>query len=373
MARILIGAQNFGLGPASKAETIARELSGTHAIDFVGDGDAHRFALDENLYARVFTRSALARIDLSSYQAIVSVMEPHTALAGYHAQIPTIAVDSLFGFWTWDAPETYEPHVETMRRLTLSDAIALLDSFENQAQQWFTHRLSDRSYVQSDPLREQHDDPDRGLRAIHTVGPIISAARRGVNGSRILVNTCGLTSPVVDRAQAHRYVALIDRMIEPLIEAFPDHTFEHVGNALDTIPKRFWSHRGWLPKHEYLARLASSKALLIPASLTSYNEARASGVPVFILPEQHDGHRPNYDAIGPLPHALLSERYPELTRVEESGVTAIHDRIATILDEPDGYLESATARIRAFIEHPPAPARAEAPARIGAEIERLIR
>lgn len=222
MTRVLVGAQSFGFGPASKAETISRRLEREGVlVDFVGDTQARGFSAEQDLYERVIDSDELSSLELSAYDALVSVMEPTVTLAGVLAARPVAYVDSLYGFWDWPDPSRY---VELSTRLLedgFESAIARLDRLAPHERQWFGHRFATGSYVQALDDAVVRDAAAYGLDDPILVNPIVDVPEaRGPEG-RVLVNLCGLVSPVVSRSLASRYVDLVDRIVAPMAARHP--------------------------------------------------------------------------------------------------------------------------------------------------------
>jgi hypothetical protein len=328
--RTLVAAEAFGFGPASKAKTVAAALRRTDAAaDFAGRDTAHSFATrNADSFDDVYDLDDVALDDLlasTAYDCVVSVMALDPVVAATEAGVPAVLVDSLFWMWEWETPTATLDAFEARRA---SDGVAAAcDPLSVHEGKLVAHALADRSFVQSFPNPARDDVPSGRLGDVTVVDPIVDVSyRRGAEPKHVVVSLCGQLSPEVPLSRAVRYAETTLDCVGDGLRALQRAGYEPVlaGNerVLDRVTTAFRTDS--MSHARYLETLDAAAALLCPPSLTSLCEAATYGTPVFLLPEHHGGHPPNYERVrraGPAdsyPGVVFAEDYPALREVAQS-------------------------------------------------------
>jgi len=363
--KYLITAQAFGYGPTSKASTIAsflKKIEPASEIDFAGSDISYDLAKSkEPFFDRIVKVENLITLDelMSSmdYDMIISVMDPSSAILGYNHRIKVATVDSLFWFWDWSKfQETYtlDKVMHQFTNVLVSDIGNFLLNMHPHETQLVGHLLANLRFVQTYPGHSENSNCDyfNQLNALE-VGPIVddSYINPNVATDKILVTFGGQKNPLVDINQAVEYCSFVVNLImdglhnlsirgiTPIICGNPE-ILRVVSEKMNdsTLKNIKLAH---LKHKEYFEVMNSSIAVMGPASITSFYEANAYGKPYIFLPEQHDGHWPNYARLiesfsskykddnlrDAFPGFMLSESLEDLKGIKEIDVNLIYTLI----------------------------------------------
>jgi hypothetical protein len=311
MTKVLVTAEAFGFGPASKLHAIGVELArrGIEA-HFVGSAAALTFATSNaDTYASITPMdemTALAAIDPDGYDAAISVMDPFLPLWSTMHGIPCVYVDSLYWFWQWYPERERELQEQAAVLRSLSDvakALAALDAIPMHDGQYIAHHLSTVNCAQRAPRAAARTRTIRGVENVHVVDAIIDLShRRPAPPRQWLATTSGMVNPLLPEDLAVEWVRIVARLLEEAADASGvDEPIVLAGNpvilglagdvASDRIRPTPMGHRAML------RAMNDSFACLTPPGLTTLMEGAAYGVPILFLPGQHYAHLSNYHEI----------------------------------------------------------------------------
>lgn len=352
LREILISAQSFGYGPASKAVAIAsqiRKSASNVKLTFLGNRNAVHFAecnmsVFDIIIETKNPREIGTHLDRSNYAQIISVMEPYTSVLGRNRYIPIAYVDSLYFFWKWKSILSTGEITNIRRLLPVNDeqCLKFLATLNSHEMQLAGHVAADQSFIQRYPGFVRNDISPDEIGTLVSVNPILEDSTDDfADKDTLLVSLCGQISPAIDLEKALSYAKLCLKLITPCVTQLPHGiTTVIVGNPDVIRHLRHYTdiETTNLSHQQYMNRLKKSVGLLAPVSLTSLYESVSSQVPVFFLPEQHDGHAPNYINLchhgksvsyveKTFPGALLFKRFPELQDIAENGVGTIYSII----------------------------------------------
>lgn len=329
--KILSSAQSFGYGPASKLVTLAKWLRPhkDYHIDFLGDDVALTYVLQNSLYFNNIYEYSGEYPDDTDYDLVVSVMNPYTVIWAWINNIKSIYVDSLFWFWNWDESkyEYLENVISQLRSANnISEAWALVKEVDPHDMQYIAYKLTELALVQKFSFENDNNKTDiyRDNLKVSVIGPIIDNGKRKNNKERnkIIISLSGLLSPLNREKEALRYSDLVMNLLDELLGDLPEDievfltTNPNVITDIRPINERI--NLVSLSNNAFLEMLNETILLFAPAGITTLYESLTYNVPIFFLPEQHDGHYKNYLK---LISGADNKTFPELmfnTRVKRS-------------------------------------------------------
>jgi len=326
MTKVLVTAEAFGFGPASKLHAVCVELA-RRGIEchFVGVSVAATFAQSNaDAFASIRTIDAMAElqhIPADGFDATISVMDPYLALWSSVHGVPCVYVDSLFWFWQWPT-EREDELQDTARRLRsrggIAEAFAELGAVPMHDSEYVAHYLSSVSCVQRTPKTTTRTRSLSGLGPIHLVDAVIDLSHRtSAAPTRWLATTSGLVNSLLPTESAVEWIGAVAQLVEEAADiSGVDEPITFAGNpsvlklcsgiASKRIVPMPLSHG------DILCAMNGAVACLTPPGLTTMLECAAYGTPVIMLPEQHYGHLSNYEVVTgcgrseDFPHALIN-------------------------------------------------------------------
>jgi hypothetical protein len=361
---VLFNAQPFGYGPAAKAIAIASnvvQLNLNVKVFFAGTGAALDIVKrNDRIFCEVYPASRVADIMMlikkHNIDLVVSVMAPEAVVAARYCGVSSVIIDSLYWFWNWDQllQKDCMESIKDDFKMLHQYPNRYLKHFSPHEKQLVSHLLADKSYVQT--ITSDKSVSRRKLNKIldmKLVGPIIDDRfiDSSVQKDTIMIAMCGQLNPIVRVCDAVEYGKLILRLLEPsLTELFrsrPRLRLLITGN--ENVLNKLWRGANKLPiknitvghlEHsKYLLSLNRCRAIITAPSLTTCFEAFAYGAPLIFLPEQHDGHYPNYlymegrkkifnsKKTPVFPGALLTSYFSSLEDMPEEGIKTIYTLI----------------------------------------------
>src|SRR5262245_17992341 len=311
MTRVLVTAEAFGFGPASKLHAICVELArrgiGCH---FAGTAAALTFvsanAETFSAITEIDDMSALAIIDPNGYDATISVMDPFLPLWSSIYGIPCIYVDSLYWFWQW-IPER-EPALQEQAALlrsvpNIAEALAALAAVPMHDSQYIAHHLSSATCAQRAPKAADRTRTIRGILTVHVVDAIVDLSHRRSGTPRQWLATASvMVNPLLPAELAVDWVRIVARLIEEAADrSGADEPILFAGNpVIRALANDVASDRIQPTPMDHAAMLLAmneSLACLTPPGLTTLMESAAYGIPTTFLPEQHYAHLSNYHEV----------------------------------------------------------------------------
>jgi len=313
LEKILITAQGFGFGPASKAGSIASYCRGHSSdiqIDFGGQGIAYELGLSkQSLFNNIFeTNNDRINALIESYDLLISVMEPNSVLLSKKYGVKSVYVDSLFWFWDWsslDLEKTFHLRDE-LKSINMDNLLKDLSNQHPHTSQFFGHFLSDRSFIQAYPHSQSRKDiRNQEIGNVEIVGPIIDDRYKSNQENDILLITfCGQKNPIVSFENSINYCNFCLSVLEKGLMDFSENNkqikIQVIGHQAimdyleNKYPKKFDISFKHLKHEEYYKTINRSFAIFGPPSITTIYESMIYEKPYIFLPEQHDGHYPNY-------------------------------------------------------------------------------
>ncbi len=369
MQRVLVSAQGFGFGPAAKGAVVASLLRRDNphiAIDFIGTGTAYELAnTRRNIFQNVYDNRQRGmieqRISDKYYDAVVSVMEPKIVLTAHIYKVPVVLIDSLYWFWDW-RPDRID-FLDNLPVQTLEDLAYIGKNTHPHEQQYLAHKYALISYLQACFDEEKASRNIEYIPHKKIVAPIVdasfAAAKKSDNNTAVL-SFCGQFNPIVKPENVLDYCKLILGVTKDGFGEFLQkeenrlliigHPFV-MKNLAEIIkqtgfPSVLCKHLNY---HDYYETISSASAVIAPPSLTTFYESRAYDKPLIFLPEQHDGHWPNYRALtghveNPeeiFPGQMLTPFIRHLKGMKESDITVLYEHIADILHDENGAVFTA--------------------------------
>jgi hypothetical protein len=355
MPRLLVTAEAFGFGPASKLHAICLELARRGFENhYVGQDVSLTFVqANRRAFASVVPvkeMSELAAVLPDGIDAAVSVMDPYLALwAGIHG-VPCVYVDSLYWLWRWSAGEEAELQATAAALLSCGEvdaAFRRLSAIPMHNSQYVAHSLSTVTCAQRSPATVDRAGRVQGHRRVEVIDAIVDLSHREpATPSAWLATTSGLLNPLIPIELAVRWLQISMQMIdeaarlsgsdEPVTLAGNPDVLEHAANVSDHVYVVPLDHHGTL------RAMSTAIACITPPGLTTMLECAAYGTPLIFLPEQHYGHIRNYREIsqcgapGIFPQSLLDTR---VSRQAEQDVMAetrlIMDQLTLHFDKRD--------------------------------------
>jgi predicted Rossmann-fold nucleotide-binding protein len=335
MLKILSSAQSFGYGPCSKLVTFVNHIRAIYdsdvKVDFIGDDISLVYALKNSpSFNNVFEYKGEYPAT-EDYDLVISAMNPYTAIWGWFSKKRVIYIDSLFWFWKWDKKNfpKIERLIQELRSANNVDELwSILKEVDDHHLQYIAHKLSSISLVQkfSDSKKAPDDLFRKNISDLIEVGPIIktSLKEKTEKRDRILISLGGLYSPLNRLKESTRYANFVLNLLDEFIEQLPNDIEvilttnpELASNITSKIDRLTITS---LNNEQFLKTLNKSILLFTPPSITTIYESLYYDVPVIFLPEQHDGHFPNFLRLSSKKISILRKIFPELlinTRIKK--------------------------------------------------------
>ncbi len=327
MPKVLVTAEAFGFGPASKLHAICVEL-GRRGIEchFVGQMSALTFAQSNAEAFRSImaadSMSHLAAIAPGGYDAAISVMDPHLTLWSRLHNVPCVYVDSLYWFWQWSPDDEADLQKLAADLLRSADGVAgTLRSLGNvpmHDSQYLAYYLSTVACAQRAPGAAARVSTMAGIEPVSLVDAVVDLSHRApARPTRWLATASGMLNPLYSMELALEWVTIVARLLDeaaatsqldvPIdLAGNPDVLARAAGSVPDRIQLIPLDHQG------ILRAMNHAIACLTPPGLTTVLESAAYGTPVIFLPEQHYAHLSNFRALSrcggsdTFPHTLLN-------------------------------------------------------------------
>lgn len=375
---ILMGAQDFGFGPVSKLVALSHALK-LHRRTFIGSGTSLQFAhtnldafdatLDAELLPNMTFRRLLANSDL-----VISVMHPDLVFCASLANVPTLFIDSLFGFW-----EVAGGDARLLRILEAGGPPELckagLSTLSVHEKMIAAHLIANRALIQNAPSVESRISgfPYSYRSGFRLTGPIIDSARIqalatespapiDAEGHGLLLNIGGFRNHFVGRGENEQYLRLIERWCEDIAKDWP--CFGHItvcGGPYAAEEHNVGStavRYVLLTQPEFFRAVHHCNTYFMTPGLTSLNEAAALDVLPFALPEQHYGHVHNIQELRGTVFSSLACSFADcmddyvLPDSDEGGTLSILHAINQVLSDDAIYLafrRTMNAKIERFV------------------------
>lgn len=308
--KIVASAFPFGYGPASKLLVIAKQLRNSDSstsIDFVGYDIALSFAQQNSqYYNQIIPFDDIKKVDPYQYDLAISVMNPYLIIWAYLNDIQTIYIDSLFWFWEWDSRrlKIADDLLEKIRdkNAVFSEILTLIKPLNSHELKYVAYQLSTHNLTQSFAETKQKDAKNNIKARVNrkAIGPIvdINHIKHGVKRNNVLISLAGTYSPLNREQEALLYADLALAALDDFVNKLPDEIDVVMTVNPDLVDKITPSNKRIkvtsLSHDEFLENLNTAKLLFAPAGVTTIYESAYYDVPIFFLPEQHDGHYKNY-------------------------------------------------------------------------------
>ncbi len=346
MKKILISAQWFWWGPVSKAISIINEIKRkdsdievvfvwlTNLKSFI---ESNKQNIDKVIYINTYD-------DIENYintlkpDYSISVMEPYLVYYSNKSNINSYLVDSLNFFWDW---KDFDIDVNNF------------DNIEPHNKQLIWYKLATKVFIQDLPWINKQYNFEKIIKSWYIIDiPLLPVKKN----KKILISFCWLLSPVVDTEKSLIYIRFCMKILDSSFKELINNWYElhivwnpkilsELKVDLNNIYTNFYS------KSEYLQLLKESYFIIWPASLTSVLESLWCNTPYIILPEQHDWHFPNFNALNSWKNIfswkMLSNYNSNLVNIKENSVNYIYETIKNfsnnrevIFDFSSYYLET---------------------------------
>lgn len=322
--RILSSSQSFGYGPSSKLVTLAKWLkpNGKFYIDFLGDDVSLTYVLQNSVYFNKIIEYKGEYPNPKNYDLVVSVMNPYIVIWAWINNIKSIYVDSLFWFWNWDESRFthLESIIEELRSVNnIDEAWALVKDISPHDMQYIAYKLTNLSLVQKfsfEKISEENVDKFRKSLKVNYIGPIVDINKKKDTKIRnkIVISLSGLLSPLNREKDALRYSTLVMNLLDEVIGELPENievfltTNPNVITEIRPINERI--NVVSFSNNAFLEILNETILLFAPVGITTLYESLTYNVPIYFLPEQHDGHYKNYLML--TDNGKEKESFPEL-------------------------------------------------------------
>ena len=366
MKRILFSAQGFGFGPTAKAAVIASlflRRNQNLVIDFIGSGTAYELASSrKNIFTNLYTSQQqeiiTKRIENRYYNAVISVMEPKVVLIAHLFHVPVFLVDSLYWFWDWPLERIVS--LSSLKIQTLKDIGDIFQKIHPHERQFLAHKYASNSYLQACFDAEKASRNMEYIKNQKIIAPIIDTSYVSQDNSHhntVVLSFCGQFNPVVDATEVLNYCKLILTITRKGFELFLNDPQNHlliighpfVMESLTEIIKEIDFPRvkcQHLCYQDYYKTINSATVIIAPPSLTTFYESRAYGKPLIFLPEQHDGHWPNFKTLTRnekepsrvFPGQMLTPFISDLKEMKEGDIKTLYEKIANLLTERENPL-----------------------------------
>lgn len=364
MIKIICSAQSFGYGPCSKLVTFVKHIREIYQdsvkIDFIGDDVALMYALQNaGCFNNIFEYQG-EYPNAKEYDLVISSMNPYTAIWGWFNRKKIIYIDSLYWFWDWKM-KNFQYIQEIIKELRSANNIngvwSILKEIDDHHLQYIAHRLSSVSCIQKiySSRKENLKDSFRKNIITHEVGPIICASykQKANKRNKILISLGGLYSPLNGPKETLRYVNFVLNLIDDFVELLPKdievilttnlEITSHINSKIERLTITS------LNNQQFLKTLNEAIVTITPPSITTIYESLFYNVPLIFLPEQHDGHFPNFLRLssGKITLSKLRKIFPELLFNTRLKRTARRDADAEIL-----YIQSFIKKFSSSSSNP---------------------
>lgn len=300
--KILCGAEPFGFGPASKLITVIDNLNREANIKkftFVGTGTSKQF-IQDNLFPNmeIYNGDALLNFPHYNFDSVISVMDYKVVAWGFYYNKPVYLIDSLFWFWNWNElySENIKARIYQEKQKSFREFMGYLAELPGHIQMYAAHLMAE-SYIQIYP------GLNRDKKLIDDVKPylILPIVNKNYRSSkkrkRVIVSLSGMVNPNITKKNATTYLHIINLLFTDYLKTIEDK-FEIIfvvnpsliEKAKEIIPFKIRSYK----QKDFLRILSESSLILTPPGITTIYESHFYDIPIFLLPEQHDGHYNNY-------------------------------------------------------------------------------
>jgi len=297
---------------------------GSIKVDFIGDDVSLMYALQNFGYFNNISEYQGEYPNAKEYDLVISVMNPYTAIWGWFNRKKVLYIDSLYWFWSWDNKNflRIKEIIQELRSANnINELWSILKEIDDHHLQYVAHKLSSISCVQNYSFQtEKLKDIYRKELSVHTVGPIIdiSLKRKTNKRRKVLVSLGGLYSPLNRLKESIRYANFIINLLDEFVMLLP----KNIEVILTTNPEIISNIKlkndkitvTSLNSNQFLRTLNESLITITPPSITTIYESLFYDVPLFFLPEQHDGHFQNFKRLSSDVISLseLRKIFPEL-------------------------------------------------------------
>ncbi len=296
--KVLIGAQSWAYGPAGKASAIAHSMKNNNVVtEFVGTTTSYLLCDKSGHFDKLHKCNSFAdyeNLDKRQYSAVISVMDPFLALWAYKNNLPLYYADSMSWFWIWDKAEEVYELLPKFKENDLSFGFSALEKMKPDFRQLVAHLISERIYSQGKPqIVEQTSH-----KAINAGSLIDLSYQKKSLRDTVLISLSGGISPATNLDSALNYANLVIDLLIDKIKEWPLATrFVITGHpdVIANIKKPNPSIELMTLSHpQFLAELNRAVVVFVPCGFTTVYESLAYGVPVVLLPENHNGHAYEY-------------------------------------------------------------------------------
>lgn len=292
--KILIGAQSWAYGPAGKASAICHELKKQGVlVDFAGTTTSFNFCKNTTRFNQLFRINSYKdylKLNISEYNAIISVMDPYLAFLAHKSKIPIFYADSMSCFWIWENAKETANKFKKADQLDLKHSLEQINKLEPDDRQLAGHLASDFIFTQGTP---QYISKTKSK--VKNVGSIIDLSF--VNKRKrdtVLVSLSGGISPVTNLDSAVKYAEMIiDIISDDIKKISPSKRFILTGhpNVIEKIKKERSIFKFVAMNHQqFLKELNRAIVVLVPCGFTTIFESLKSKTPIIFLPDNHNGH-----------------------------------------------------------------------------------
>lgn len=291
--KIIIGSQTWAWGPASKAEVIGNLLTSQYhfEVDFYGDSVSYEFCDRSKSFSKcicIEDETDFSCVDFSSYDLVISVMNPYLAVHAYKSGKKVFWLDSMSWIWNWSAYSKIEKLYNQIIHRPISDIIAELKSLPPYDCKIFGHICSEWMFIQGNYYHKDHV-----IKKSEYVSAIINTKHvAATERDTIMISLSGQLCPYMDIEKGVTYGNKVQFWLEEILDYYKGSRILFVGNdkVIEHIDKRDGIIYQQLPHNDFLKELNRCKALFCPCGFTTVYEGAAYSVPMFFLPETHDGN-----------------------------------------------------------------------------------
>ena len=367
MRRILFSAQGFGFGPTAKAAVVAtwlQKYKSDIVMDFIGSGSAYELARSrKSIFTNIYNGKQLAtiqeKIKNKYYDAVISVMAPQITLIAHVFHIPVFLIDSLYWFWDW-RPDRID-FLSALKIQTLEDISAIFQQIHPHEQQFLAHHYASISYLQACFDEEKSSRNINHIKRKKIIAPIVDTSfiskKERNNDNTVVLSFCGQFNPIVDSGEVLDYCKLVlavtrDAFIDLLKKT--NNRLLIIGHpyVIENLPQIIKSLQfpdvdcEHLCYQDYYKTINSAAAIIAPPSLTTFYESCAYNKPLILLPEQHDGHWPNFKTITRyerkentiFPGKMLTPMITDLNGMKENDIKSLYKKIRSINENQNNSL-----------------------------------
>jgi len=337
--KIITSAGAWGYGPCSTLRVLLSSLSEFAEVDFVGQSVALDFALKhKDQFANVYYDYGQLE---TNYDLALSILDVDLLLWSKKFDIPAISIDNLYWLWDWNC-ELFEATTKLVESIDLNtDLNSMREALS------FFGRYSDFTaiYTASEIVLWQRFRTDFPAKLhqfnnkVRCIDPLIDKSCEVIKPNvknKILVSLSGMINPYVGISELHTYMSYVMRLLSNAIEKYEklEFVFAVHDSVCEDAKKIFRTEKVYSFGHsEFINALSESLALIAPSGMATIFESLAYGVPMFTLPEQHDGNFSNYYSLWKssnehdidvfreiFPEAMLSTRFEDSRNYQISDI-----------------------------------------------------